>query len=147
MTTPNIWTFKVPGDPVPWTVWARRGPPPTNYLRMQSWQAQIQAYARQYGPRTPIKGPVRLQMEFYLPWPKSAPKSNDRAKQRYRCLHRTKRPDLRNYTKACEDAMNGISYVDDGQVICAGPDIKDFGIDAKEGWTIITVEALTDAPN
>lgn len=27
MTT-NIWTFRVPGDPAPWTVWPRRGPPP-----------------------------------------------------------------------------------------------------------------------
>jgi hypothetical protein len=41
--TPHVWTFTVPGDPAPWTVWARQSAPPAAYLNMQAWQSQIQA--------------------------------------------------------------------------------------------------------
>ena len=81
-------------------------------------------------------------MEFYRAWPKSAPKSSENAKKRFIDSHIGKRPDTRNYAKAAEDAMNGICYLDDSLVICAGPDIKGYHVDGK-GYTHITLEDLS----
>jgi len=139
---PRIWTFAVPGDPVPWSVWIKRSAPPPGFLAMQAWQSVIAAYARQYGPREPIKGLVRLQMEFYRAWPKSAPKSSENAKKRFVDAHIIKRPDVDNYGKAARDAMNGICYLDDSQIVVMGPDIKGYNVDGP-GYTIVTVEDLS----
>lgn len=153
--TPSIWTFTVPGDPAPWGSYQRGGgrrnkqtaqwEVQSGYIALQVYQAQIQAYARQYwgnvGPRKPIEGPVRLRLEFYIAWPKSAPKSGEDAKKRWLAKNYPKRKDVRNMAKAFEDALQGICFVNDNQVIVAGPDTKAYTTDGV-GYTIATVEDL-----
>ena len=54
------------------------------------------------------EGPLRLTMSFYLPRPKSLPK---------KVTHHIKKPDVSNLLKSVEDAMKGILYRDDSQIV------------------------------
>lgn len=51
--------------------------------------------------------PVYMDITFYMPKPKSCPKSR---------IFPTVKPDLDNVEKAIKDALNGVLYVDDAQV-------------------------------
>lgn len=64
----------------------------------------------------PFDGPLEVCMEFYRPVQASlSKKERDR---RLSGVHRpTVKPDLSNYIKALEDALNGILWVDDNLII------------------------------
>lgn len=61
--------------------------------------------------RPPLEGPVRLDLSFHMPEPKSMPK-RDRGK----ALPHVKKPDLDNLEKAVMDAANGVVVKDDSQI-------------------------------
>jgi Holliday junction resolvase RusA-like endonuclease len=65
------------------------------------WLVQMQKPVR-------FDGPVSLGVVFHLAKPKSAPK-----KRIYPC----QRPDIDNYAKLLMDALNGICWTDDSQVV------------------------------
>ena len=54
------------------------------------------------------EGPLEVYLGFKLPRPKSAPK---------RRLYPDRKPDLSNMTKAIEDALKGVVYRDDSQIV------------------------------
>ena len=68
------------------------------------------------GSSKPLETPVAVFLYIKLPVPKSYSKKRSEA-----CLsgfeHPTKKPDIDNVAKAFLDAMNGIIYKDDNQVI------------------------------
>ena len=111
----KLLTFAVRGEPAPWTVYTRRGEPTLSFMRMKSWQAQIALTARAQMSRRidsqPFGGPLRLEMEFYRSIPAGAQLDE------YIKTHIIARPDLRNLEKACEDALKGILFIDDSQVV------------------------------
>ena len=49
-----------------------------------------------------------MQLYFHLPRPKSLPK---------RVVHHVKKPDADNLAKAIKDAMRGVVYKDDSQIV------------------------------
>lgn len=53
-------------------------------------------------------GPLSLELHFHLPRPKSLPK---------KVLYHTKKPDADNLCKAIKDALRGIVYRDDSQIV------------------------------
>jgi len=55
-----------------------------------------------------IDGPITLTLNFFMPRPKSLPK---------KVKHHIKRPDLDNLVKAIKDALSGLLYKDDSQII------------------------------
>jgi Holliday junction resolvase RusA-like endonuclease len=59
----------------------------------------------------PLEGPLRLTVTAWLPMPASIPK-----KRRDTALP-TKRPDLDNFVKQVEDALNHYAFVDDAQIV------------------------------
>jgi Holliday junction resolvase RusA-like endonuclease len=59
----------------------------------------------------PLGGPLRLTVTAWLPMPTSIPK-----KRRETALP-TKRPDLSNFVKQVEDALNHYAFVDDAQIV------------------------------
>lgn len=64
----------------------------------------------------PFDGPLEVYMEFYRPVQASISKK-ERAR-RLSGVHRpTVKPDLSNYVKATEDALNGILWVDDNLIV------------------------------
>ena len=53
-------------------------------------------------------GPLWLKLFFHLPRPKSLPK---------KVMHHVKKPDADNLAKAIKDAMRGVVYRDDSQIV------------------------------
>lgn len=64
----------------------------------------------------PYDGPLEVSMKFYRPVQASISK-RERAR-RLSGIHRpTVKPDLSNYIKSTEDALNGILWVDDNLIV------------------------------
>lgn len=66
--------------------------------------------------RGPYEGPLVLSLRFRLPIPKSQTKRT-RSLMAAGQIAPTVKPDLSNAVKAIEDAMNGIAYIDDVQIV------------------------------
>lgn len=139
---------EIPGDPSPWQVWTRQGPPPIGVLKFQAWQQQIQFYLRPAWGREPLSGPVLLECYFYLPWPASAPKRKPDAIERWYWKHLVIPPDIDNMKKAFSDACQGILYHNDSQIVGGEPrkDILRPTIykNVKEGFTLIRFRPLEE---
>ena len=113
----NKVLFTVPGEPCPWTVWTRRGPKPVGFENMEVWQEAIQVAAiRACGGKPLWDGPIKLEMEFWRQILPSAPKKPD-SLTLWKERHIIMRPDCLNYAKAAEDALKGIIFNDDRQVV------------------------------
>lgn len=92
-----------------------------------------EAAIKAMGSSPPLEGPVKLDLIIRLPVPKSYPKSRTKD-----CLNRsewpTKKVDIDNICKSVMDAMNGITYVDDSQIVILRA-VKiysaDAGVDVK----------------
>jgi len=109
----------VDGPPVPYsertTLWrgkvgSQRRPKVVAYQTAISWAArQVMA------GRPPLEGPIWFSATFFMPMPKRMRKM-ERIIAEQELLPHAKRPDRTNLLKAAEDALNGIVWVDDGQV-------------------------------
>ena len=82
-----------------------------------SYETMIAAFAKQaIGATEPLKTPVSVFLYVRLPIPQSYPK-----KRREACLSGAekpcKKPDIDNIAKTYLDAMNGVIFKDDTQVI------------------------------
>jgi Holliday junction resolvase RusA-like endonuclease len=66
--------------------------------------------------RAPIAGPVRVRMVAHFAIPASWSKKRRDAAARAETFP-AKRPDASNLAKLAEDAMNGIVYADDAQIV------------------------------
>jgi Holliday junction resolvase RusA-like endonuclease len=64
----------------------------------------------------PLTGPLFARIDCYLPIPKSWTKAKREA-ARAGLLYPVGKPDLDNFKKAVMDAMNGVVYVDDAQIV------------------------------
>jgi Holliday junction resolvase RusA-like endonuclease len=81
------------------------------------YEAKIAHFAKQaIGASEPLKTPVSVFLYVRLPIPQSYPK-----KRREACLNGSeqpcKKPDIDNIAKTYLDAMNGVIFVDDTQVV------------------------------
>lgn len=89
--------------------------------------------------RKPLEGPVSASIRCYWPWPKSMSKKK---RQAYGAKFRASKPDADNAAKLTLDALNGIAYVDDSQVV----DLVVMKRYSDEPGTSVTIEALTEEP-
>lgn len=99
--------------------------------RLKDWEGNVRAAAQIYAETNFFDGPVALELAFYLPKPKSAPKSR---------THCTTRPDLSKCIRSTEDALIGVLFTDDSAVV----DVKASKHYAPEGsaaCVVITVRA------
>jgi len=77
--------------------------------KTKPWAQTITAVAQRHAPSGgPWAVAVSLEATFYLPRPKSLPK---------KVQHHTKKPDLDKLLRALKDALKGVMYVDDSQVV------------------------------
>lgn len=74
----------------------------------KDWKRTVLAQVLPAKPPAPAEGPLVMDLVFELPRPKSAPK---------RVQHPTTRPDLDNLLKAIKDALRGVVYRDDSQIV------------------------------
>jgi Holliday junction resolvase RusA-like endonuclease len=134
-------TFHVPGKAVGKHIDFRIvGRPPNQFVKAyrttptKEWMKLISDLARRVAPPKPWTGPIEVQIEvtraLLAEHRKSKPK--EQAALSGRLLPTTK-PDNDNYEKAVFDAMSGIIYVDDAQIV-RNVTTKQYG--AVEGTTI-----------
>ena len=97
--------------------------------RGTAWSSVCGLVARQYAPTSPLTGPVRCELMFWLPRPKK-PQS----------VWPVTRPDAENLCKGLLDSFNGVLWDDDSQVV----ELVLRKVYAREGrpGVDVTVEAL-----
>ena len=78
-------------------------------------EAKIKLFAQNAGC-TPLEGAIEIEITFAFPIPKSYSKKK-RAQIVSGELLATKRPDIDNLVKTVTDALNGVAYGDDAQII------------------------------
>jgi len=90
--------------------------------------------------RAPISGPVTVNIIAVFPVPVSWPKWKQDAAYNDQ-LHHTAKPDEDNVGKAAKDAMNGIAWDDDAQVVSSRVD-KRYGQEPGVYVNISTIDGL-----
>lgn len=141
MTTPSTAIGNplfVPGTPAPQGSKRHvgRGILVESSTAVGPWRERVALAVHQAGWQ-PLAGPVAVDLTFVMPRPKSAPKRSTPPA--------TKRPDIDKLTRAILDAISGIGFVDDAQVIelHANKRLADPGCQPGV-W--ITVTDLTEEP-
>ena len=115
-----IVNFEVPGDPIPKgrPRFARRGTFVQTYTDSKTleYETLVGFKARQaIGASEPLKG--HLTVFLYLRYAVPASYSKKRTEACLNGLEYPKRVDLDNCYKSITDAMNGIVYADDSQIV------------------------------
>lgn len=124
----------IPGNPAPQGSKRHLG----NGIMVESskavkpWRVDVAWTVREYFP-TPLDGAVRLELEFVMPRPKSAPKRSTPPA--------VKRPDLDKLARAVMDAITGVVVADDSQIIELVASKRLAEIDEKSGLYLLAVAA------
>lgn len=88
--------------------------------RGKEWRKTIKVTAQEATQGAPLlTGPLLVCMTFYMPRPKNhygTGKNAERLKDSSPTYHTTK-PDLLKVARAVEDALTGVCYVDDSQIV------------------------------
>jgi Holliday junction resolvase RusA-like endonuclease len=81
----------------------------------EAWKGQIALAAANLVPSTPLEGPVRVDIDFFMPRPKRLCRKKDPA-DAVRCFAK---PDRDNLDKAVLDCLTTLNFWhDDGQASC-----------------------------
>ena len=81
-----------------------------NYDQLVQW-----SYKNKYKDK-PLEGPLRVDITFYMYIPKNTSKIR-RERKIAREILPTKKPDWDNMAKSITDALNGLAYKDDNQIV------------------------------
>lgn len=84
--------------------------------KSRDFKDYVKLAASQYAPAKLIEGPVVLQLRIYKPIPKSFSKKKT-AQAEAGQLRPTSKPDVDNYVKGIKDALKGVIWKDDSQVV------------------------------
>ena len=84
--------------------------------KSKAYKALVRQCAAQNAPKEPLDGAVTLDVRIYRSVPKSwSKKKRDAALAGV--IQPTTKPDVSNVVKGIEDALNGIWYKDDSQIV------------------------------
>lgn len=113
-----MYRFTLSGNPIPQkrTRFTCKGGTPHAYDPNKKELEMIRWQVRPFAPKEPIAGPVSLSMIFYMPIPKSVSKAA-RDQMRRRIMLPVTKPDVDNMAYLLTNALKGIVYVDDSQVV------------------------------
>ncbi len=112
-------SFSIPGIPI------AKGRPrfgngrvytPQRTSNAESKSQQAAVVAMNKARFRPTAGPVEVELEFFFPVPESWPK-HKRVRAGRGELKPASRPDIDNLAKQVTDAMNGVVYIDDAQIV------------------------------
>ena len=76
--------------------------------KLSSWTAEVAREAVNERPDVPFECPVSADITFYMPKPKSAPKSK---------LFCDKKPDVDKLIRSTYDSLSGVIFKDDSQIV------------------------------
>jgi Holliday junction resolvase RusA-like endonuclease len=126
----------------------------SSHDRVKSWRQAVvdeaRAWRDQLGGRPPLDGPLEVAMTFWLPRPKGHYGTGRNARQLRPTAppYPAGKPDVGKLARATEDALTGIVWHDDAQVIRYAPLAKlyvlptvwDVGLSAP--GAVITIRQL-----
>lgn len=128
--------YEVDGIPIPWTAprFTRKG----IYSSHSTAQEQVIWQLKSQINHEPITAPVRLNVTFYMPIPKSASKKL-RLQMLNGIVHHIKKPDRSNLLKFIEDCLERAKIISNDSIIVAGSTNKAYSNVSK---TIILLDVL-----
>ena len=80
----------------------------TDNPKSKGWQQLVAEQAQSVASDGMFLGPVMLSVVFHLPRPQSLPRS---------VRHHVKKPDVSKLARSLEDALTGVLYRDDAQIV------------------------------
>lgn len=98
---------------------------------VRDWMNRVAEAARRVHTGVACPGGVILAVEFVLPRPKSLPR---------KITHHIKRPDLSKLIRAVEDALIGVVYHDDSQIIELHVS-KRYNDDTESTFALVRIES------
>lgn len=113
--------------------------------RTMPWRQEVAARALEaMGGKEPALGPLRLTVWFHLPRPKSHYRTGKHAGELKADapLWVTTKPDRTKLLRATEDALTGIVWRDDAQVVCGDAWKRYVVVDAPRA--VILVETVEE---
>lgn len=110
---PVTHTIKIPGEPVPWKRTAYFNGRRLTPERCGHYKSVLRSYMMLFGPKSPLRGPLRVDYLFV-----HAPTKEDRKRKRGRRWCAKNKGDSDNLQKAINDAGNGLVWDDDRQIVC-----------------------------
>lgn len=134
----NEVKFVIPGKPAAWQRARSNGKvrfDSPEQSRNKLTIGQIGSHAM--AGRPPLEGPLDVSVAAYWQWPKSMSQKKRRA---YGSQYFTARPDSDNVMKLLGDALNGIVWRDDAQIVRMTV-FKSYGLTPQ---TVVRVLALTE---
>ena len=111
-----MFQFEIHGDPIPQKQTQFIRSTGIAYDPSKKHRTQIQWQTRPHAPKEPLQGPVSVDLWFYF----SVPKSTSGIKRRQmlnHVIHHIKKPDGDNCAYLVTNALKGIFYRDDSQII------------------------------
>ena len=84
--------------------------------KSKDYKARVRQYAARNAPKEPLEGKVQLEVQIFRSVPKSWSKKKHEAAYAG-LIWPTTKPDVSNIVKGIEDALNGIWYKDDSQIV------------------------------
>jgi Holliday junction resolvase RusA-like endonuclease len=111
-----IFTLDIIPEPQKQTRFSFRGSKPHAYDPSTVYKTHLQWQMKHYAPAVPFPGPVEVGYTFYLPIPKSTSKIQQRQMLSGKIFH-IKKPDVDNLAYVVTNAMKGIIYEDDSQIV------------------------------
>lgn len=99
---------------------------------VKAWAKTIKLVASAHAPEQPLEGAVGLRVDFVVPRPKSVSEK--------RRPHAICKPDVDKYLRLLQDALTGVLYVDDAQVVRVAVE-KSYGDDPGVHVRVWEIEA------
>lgn len=87
--------------------------------KSRDYKSYVRMIAAQRAPVTPVEGAIEFSLRIYRAIPKGMPKYKREAAKEGRLRPVTK-PDVSNVLKGVEDALKGVWYKDDSQIVGYG---------------------------
>lgn len=110
--------------------------------KTQAYEEYVKTcWIAKYKACKPSEMPLTVDIVFYMPIPKSVSKKQRKKISEGRIRH-TKKPDIDNLIKSVLDALNGLAYKDDSQIVKVTA-IKQY---AETGSTELTIREEETPP-
>lgn len=130
--------FTIPGVPTAWARAGTRGRIHFTPGKQRRAMSVVQVLASDaMGDRPPLSGPLAMTVTACWPWPKSM---SQRKRSAVGANYRTARPDADNVAKLIADALNGIVFTDDAQVV----DLRVKKLFGLSAFTRVLIEPLSE---
>ena len=119
----STYTAVVLGDPVAQgrPRFSRQGGFVNAYdpAKSRDYKSYVRMIAAQHAPVTPVEGAIEFSLRIYRAIPKGMPKYKREA-AKAGALRPVTKPDVSNVLKGVEDALKGVWYKDDSQIVGYG---------------------------